>query len=390
MATPVKMMRLSKGMSAGTVLAWLKSPGEHVEAGEPLLNVLSEKVDVQVDAPASGILLDVVVPAGDEVPVGTVLGWIGQQGDILEPVAPTSRTDKPPTQSLDRSNIDRSVHFAKVKASPIARRMAAQHGIALATLAGSGPNGIITKSDVEQAMKVQSAVVQRAPGLTPSFESEEIERVPLQGIRQVMAERMALSKRTAADVTTVMDIDMGAIRSLKQHVPVGYTSAVVKATALALKQHRLLNASFDENEIVMHKRAHVGVAVDTPRGLTVVTVADAGEKTLREVDNELRQLSQGSKAGQLSPDAAVSPTFTVTNSGVFGTVMFTPIINPPQSAILGMGKVEDTPVVRDGQIVACPIMYLCLTYDHRIIEGAEAAEFLNMVKNFLEDPARMI
>ena len=210
--------------------------------------------------------------------------------------------------------------------------------------------------------------------------------MPLRGIRRVMAKRMALSKSTAADVTTVVDVDMSAIRDLKERVPITYTSAVVKAAALALQQHGILNASLENEEIVFHRRIHVGVAVDAAQGLVVVVVSDADAKSLPQIDEELRQLSGAAKAGHVDPETMEPPTFTVTNSGVLGSLMFSPTINPPQSATLGMGKVQDTPVVRDGQIVVRPVMYLCLTYDHRLIEGAEGVGFLQTVKRLLEDP----
>ncbi len=201
-----------------------------------------------------------------------------------------------------------------------------------------------------------------------------------------MARRMALSKSTAADVTTVVDVDMAAIRDLKERVPITYTSAVVKAAALGLQQHGILNAFLENEEIVFHKRIHVGVAVDAAQGIVVVVVPDANEKSLRQIDDALRRLSGAAKADHLDPETMESPTFTVTNSGVLGSLLFTPIINPPQSATLGMGKVQETAVVRAGQIVARPVMYLCLTYDHRLIEGAEAVGFLQTVKRFLEAP----
>ena len=203
-----------------------------------------------------------------------------------------------------------------------------------------------------------------------------------------MARRMALSASTTAAVTTVVDVDMAAIRDLREHVPITYTSAVVKAVALGLQQHGILNAFLDatRDEILYHKRIHVGVAVDAAQGLVVVVAPTPTRNRCAQIDDLLRRLSAAAKADRLDPETLESPTFTVTNSGVLGSLLFTPIINPPQSATLGMGKVQETAVVRDGQIVARPVMYLCLTYDHRLIEGAEAVSFLQTVKRLLEAP----
>jgi pyruvate/2-oxoglutarate dehydrogenase complex dihydrolipoamide acyltransferase (E2) component len=272
--------------------------------------------------------------------------------------------------------------------------VASEAGIALAEISGSGPDGLITESDVRQAIQKATEAPGRPTTEISPREEQEVERVPLRGIRKVMARRMALSASTTAAVMTVVDVDMAAIRDLKERAPVTYTSAVVKAGALGLQQHPILNAFLENDEIVYHKRIHVGVAVDAAQGLVVVVIPDANEKSLRQIDDELRRLSAAAKADRLDPETLVlseaegmeSPTFTVTNSGVLGSLLFTPIINPPQSAILGMGKVQDTAVVRDGQIVARPVMYLCLTYDHRLIEGAEAVGFLQTVKRLLEAP----
>ncbi|MCX6030537.1 MAG: dihydrolipoamide acetyltransferase family protein [Chloroflexi bacterium] len=397
MATALKMPRLSKGMTAGEVMEWHKSPGEPVQAGEPLLIVLSEKAEVEVEAPATGILLKMLVSPGEEAPVGAVLAWIGQPGETLSTAEPAGgRTVTTSVQGVVESESQshpsaadepraRLAASGKVRASPAARRVASEAGIALAEITGSGPDGLITESDVKQAIQKATDTTSRpAAGISPR-EEREVERVPLRGIRRVMARRMALSKSAAA-VTTVVDVDMAAIRDFKERVPITYTSAVVKAAALGLQQHDILNAFLEDEEIVFHKRIHVGVAVDAAQGLVVVVMPDANEKSLRQIDDELRRLSGAAKADHLDPEALESPTFTVTNSGVLGSLLFTPIINPPQSATLGMGKVQETAVVRDGQIVVRPVMYLCLTYDHRLIEGAEGVGFLQTVKRFLEAP----
>ena len=383
MAIPFKLPPLSKGMTAGEVVEWLKSPGDPVQAGEPLVVVMSDKANVELESPAGGVLLKVAAPVGEEAPVGGVLCWIGEVGETLEnsvenAVAATGVAGR--RRSLEGQIVARPAPGGGLRASPLARRLAAAHGIPLAGLAGSGPGGLIPESDIRQAMEGRKAA---------AGQDAEAEHVPLQGVRRIMAERMAQSKQTAAAVTTVVDADMGAVRALKERASITYTSAVVRAAALALQQHRIVNASLEGNDIVLHRRAHVAVAVDAPQGLKLVTVADADRKPLCRLDDELRQLSQLAREGGPGPEALEAATFTVTNSGVLGSLLFTPMINPPQSAILGMGKVQDMPVVRDGQIAIRPMMYLCLTYDHRLIAGAEAVRFLQSVKSYLEEPESM-
>ena len=366
MATPIKMLRLSKGMESGQVVQWLKSPGDQVSQGEALLEVESDKSIVELQAPASGVLLKILVEAGQEVPVGTVLGWTGQPGEAVPPTAQSQPTS--PTAQ-------------KVKASPALRHLASRHGIALETVQATGPSGRISKEDLERAIDLQKT------GPQARQEEADVQRVALTGIRKTMAERMTRS--THATVTTVMDVDMRAIKVLKDRLSVTYSSPVVKAAALALREHGILNASLDGNEIIMHQRIHIGVAMDTPRGLVVATVSDADSKSLSQIDKQLRQFSQEARQNRLRLESMEAPTFTLTNSGVLGSLMFTPLISPPQSATLGMGKVQDTAVVREGQIEVRPIMYLCLTYDHRIIEGAQAVRFLGTIKEYLQDPKQL-
>ena len=372
MPTAVRMLRVSKGMEMGEVAQWLKGPGDNVHEGEPLLEIESEKSVVEVAAPASGVLLEGIVPEGERASVGAVVGWIGQPGEQPPESAPIVESDPVDDSAEPEQQTDKPQAGSEVRAAPAVRRLAAKHGISLAAVEGTGPGGRITKADVEAA------------SATAGVTTERERRVPLRGIRRAMAERLV--RTTPAAVTTVMDVDMEAVRALRQRLSVTYTSPVVLAAACALCDHEMLNASLDGDEIVLHDRVDVGVAVDTPRGLVVVTITGADKKSLTDVDAELRDLTAETREGRLRPEAAGEPTFTVTNSGVLGSLMFTPIIAPPQSATLGMGKVYETPVVRDGQIVAGHVMHLCLSYDHRIITGAEAVRFLAAIKAALEDP----
>ena len=392
MATPIRMLRLSKGMEVGRVVTWLKHAGDAVAQGEAILEVETEKSVVEVEAAAGGVVLKLIVAEDEEVPVGTVLGWIGAPGETPDPAdASPAAADSAPQATPDANATPAPAAPAtgggKVRAAPALRRLANQRGIDLQTITGSGPGGRITKDDVEAAIGARAA--------TPAADSAEptaagdLERIPLKGVRRIMAERMAHSAHTAAAVTTVVDVDMGAIRDLKKTRAVTYTSAVVKAAAVALQQHGILNALLEGDQILLHKHIHVGVAVAGKHGLTVLTIAGADGKTLAQVDDELGELARQARQGSLKLEHMAVPTFTITNSGVLGSLMFTPLINPPQSAILGMGKVQATPVVRDGAIVIRPVMYLCLTYDHRLVEGAEAVGALQVVKQHLEDPTWM-
>ena len=363
MATPVKLLRLGKEMESGEVVDWLKSMGDTVQKGEPLFVVLTDKSKVEVESPATGVLLQVLVTAGEEAAVGSVVAWIGAPGEEI-PKSPPSRSP----------------------AAPAARRLASQHSLSLDDVKGSGPGGLITPRDVESALSLKKQALTGTQEIVLKSSQAEVKRLRLSGIRKTMFERMTLSRETAAGVTTVQDVDMAPLSALKSSESFTYTAAVARAAALALPRHPILNTSLEGNEIVFHPQVHLGIAVDTSGGLRLVTLADADSRSLSSLNDELRRLLDGLKENLPKPASKPAPTFTLTNSGVLGSLIFTPRINPPQSAVLGMGKIQDTPVVDDGKIVIRPVMYLCLTYDHRHVEGAEAVRFLGEVKRLLEDP----
>ena len=407
MATPIRMLRLSKGMEVGRVVTWLKHAGDAVAQGEAILEVETEKSVVEIEAAAGGVVLQLIVAEDEEVPVGTVLGWIGAPGETPDladassaaaesaaQATPGASATPPPATTAPAApasggggasgGVSGGVSGGKVRAAPALRRLANQHGVDLQTVTGTGPGGRITKDDVDAAIAARTATGPAEPAATA-----DVERIPLKGVRRIMAERMAKSAHTTAAVTTVVDVDMGEISELKKTRRLTFTSAIVKAAAVALKQHGILNASLEGDQILLHQTINIGVAVSGKHGLTMLSIAGADAKTLTEVDDELRGLAGQARDGSLKLDHMETPTFTVTNSGVLGSLMFTPLINPPQSAILGMGKVQDTPVARDGKVVIRPVMYLCLTYDHRIVEGAEAVGGLQVIKQQLEDPKWM-
>ena len=331
MASPIKMLRLSKGMETGQVVSWLKSVGESVKKEEALVGVETEKSIVELEAPAEGVLLKINYPEGEEVPVGTIIGWVGQPGESItendssrEPAMSADIEGDSPVEKKSTSAESKS----KVKATPAVRHLAAEHGINLENLGGIEPGKRITKAEVEAAIEAQQQIE------VDSNLDEDVERIPLTGIRKIMSQRMAYSAHTSAAATTVADVDMGAIKELKKSNPLTYTSAVIKAVSLALRDYPILNASLDGNQILLHKMINLGVAVDSSRGMVVVTVAKADKKSLTEVDEELRELTSQARQGSLKQKTLVQSTFTVTNSGVLGSLMFTPIINPPQSESL--------------------------------------------------------
>jgi pyruvate/2-oxoglutarate dehydrogenase complex dihydrolipoamide acyltransferase (E2) component len=402
MATPIKMRRVSKVATTAEVIEWLKSPGDAVHEGEPLMRVLSEKATVDIEAPAAGVLLQVLVPAGQEVQVGTILAWIGQPGEKVD----TAAADAPAASRLPSSFVSEPPRSAapepagKVKATPAARRLAAERGVDLAAIVGSGPGGAITPADVERAAEaggskgeVESGkpavgTIQAAPGYRESTEGEPAE--PLSGIQHTMLERMTLNVQSVAQATTVAEVDVTEIMRLRSTVPATLTAWVTLAVARALGEYRLLNASLRRDGIVYHPVVHMGVSVETDAGLMVPVIHDADSMTLAQINAELGRLAEAARSKTLRPADVEGATFTVTNSGVLGSVLYTPMIVPPQSAILGMGRAAKTPVVRDDQILVRTLMYLCLSYDHRFIAGGTAVRYLQRVRSYLENPISLV
>ncbi len=386
MAQHVRMPRLSQDMTEGRILAWLKKEGEAVRQGEPLLSVESDKAEVEVQAPATGLLRKVLVQAGMAAGVGTPLAILGAAEEDIQAllvVRPAQPVAVPPTGvatstgTVAPPSVPAGGSTKRQPISPAARRVARELGIDASRVTGSGPGGMVTEADVR-------AVASQVPA--PSAVPDDVEVIPLSAIRLRAAERVALSRRTAADVTTVVDVDMTEVAGRRQASGASYTAYVTWATAQALREFPILNATLDGERILVKKRIDLGVAVALEHGLVVPVIRGADGKSVDEIARELDGLAKRARAGTLGPGDLSGSTFTVTNSGAFGSLIFTPIINQPEAAILGMGKVADTPVVRDGQIVARKIMYLCLSYDHRIVDGAPAVQFLQAVKRRLEHP----
>ncbi len=393
MATPIKMARVSKVAAGAEVVEWLKTSGAEVREGEPVVRVLSEKATIDLEAPASGVFLGAIVAAGREVPAGTVLGWIGQAGEVppAAEAAPMPQTPIAPAQSARPAGAaaPRAQQPASgaARAVPAARRAARERGMDLGQVAGSGPGGVITLSDVAmwQAPSGRPAAPSSAPALA---EGERL--APLSGIQRVMLERMTQNNAEVAQATTVAEVDVTEVMSLRGVVPATLTAWVILAASRALGEYPLLNAALRGREIVYHGAVHAGVSVETDAGLLAPVIREAQRKSLGQMNAELTRLTQAAREGRLTAEEMAGATFTVTNSGVLGSVLYTPMIVLPQSAILGMGRAAKMPTVRDDQVVIRTLMYLCLSYDHRFIPGGTAVRCLQRIRAFLEAPATLV
>lgn len=377
MAVKIIMPKLGMAMTEGTVVKWLKPDGARVEKGERIAVVMSKKITYEVEAPASGILRHAA--AEKEVKaVGEVIGYITEPGEVIPelekvPAAPpVAEAPAPPAK--------------EILATPAAKRLAKEHGIDLSQVTGTGPGGRITEKDVMAFIEAR-----KAPPPPPRPPARVI---PFIGMRQAIAERMTQSLQTMAQVTITTEIDATELvrmrEQLKGEFDLTYTDMVVKAAAMALKKHPLLNSTLIGEEIHLLDEVHIGVAVALESGLIVPVVRDADKKSLREIAAETRRLAEGARAGTLTVDEVTGSTFTVTNLGMYGVDVFTPIINPPEVAILGVGRIVEKPACCQGQIVPRAMMHLSLTFDHRIVDGAPAAEFLRTVKELLENPYRLL
>jgi 2-oxoglutarate dehydrogenase complex dihydrolipoamide succinyltransferase (E2) component len=375
-------------MLEGTITKWLKEVGDPVDAGELLVEVETDKANVEVASPHAGILLSILVPEGETAPVGGLLAHIGMSGEEVETVptpVPTEADASISEQALLKQQSEEHAPSGPRRISPVARRMAKEHGIDLAQVQGTGPKGLITAKDVRQLTAV---IGDDAPSSRESERDDEV-IVPLKGMRKTIADRMALSRRTAADVTTFAEVDVTELMDLRRETEITVTAYVVRAVVEGLKEFPMVNSSLIDDQIIIKHYANVGVAVALDDGLVVPVIHDAHKKNLVEIARELADLTIKARAGSLSLAELSGGTFTVTNSGVFGSAFFTPIINYPESAILGMGKIERKPVVIGDGIFIRSMMYLATSYDHRVIDGATAVRFLQSVKAHLENPASL-
>ena len=353
MAYEFKLPDLGEGLTEGEIARWLVQEGQEIAEDEPLVEIQTDKTTVEIPSPAAGKVARIMVAEGEVVPVGTVLVVIGEDG-----AAP--HRARSVRSGHDPGSDPGPVPGGRVRATPLVRKMAQELGVELDGLTGTGPQGRVTEEDVRAAVA--------SGGQTPGHGSEG-RREPLRGVRRLVAEHMARAHREVPPVTWVEECDFGAV-DLKQLVP-----AVLKAVAETLQEFPELNARLEGDEIVYLDRYDLGVAVQTEQGLVVPVVRDCDRATLDELRTEVERLAESARAGALKPEELRGSTFTVTSAGKLGGLLTTPIVNHPEVAILSIGRVAERPVVRDGEIVARPTGYVSVTFDHRVVDGARAAEF---------------
>jgi 2-oxoglutarate dehydrogenase E2 component (dihydrolipoamide succinyltransferase) len=381
----VVIPRIGESISTVFVSKWLKQAGDAVQEGEPLIELDSDKASMELPSPATGVLRELLVKAGDEIPVLAVVGRI-EAGAVAQAQAPAAAVAP--------------VSAASPKAGPAARHAAVEEGVSLSGVQGSGPRGRIVTEDVHKAARPSPAVVAAPPAARPAPVAGAVERVPMSPLRRTVARRLLQASQETAMLTTFNEVDMSRILGLrkryqddfvKRHgVKLGFMSFFVKAAIEALKEFPSVNAEIDGNDIVYKHFYHIGVAVSGPKGLVVPVVRDADRLSFAETEQAIGGLAVKAKDNKLKPEDFEGGTFTISNGGIFGSMMSTPILNPPQVGILGMHNILERPVGVDGQVVLRPMMYLALSYDHRIIDGKEAVSFLVRVKQCVEDPERIL
>ena len=393
----IRIPPLSESVSTATLMNWRKKEGDYVERDEVLIEVETDKVVFDIPAPAAGKLARIVKPDGTSVASNDLIAELdtgAARPAASAAVAPAAATpaSAPPAPA---------VATAEPVMSPAARKLAAEQGVEPATIAGGGRGGRITKADVLAQVEARAS----APAAPPVSVEQIIagrpeQRAPMSRLRQRIAERLLESQRSTATLTTFNEVNMQPVMEIrtrykdrfeKEHgVKLGFMSFFVKAVIAALKKYPVLNASIDGSDIVYHGYYDIGIAVSSPRGLVVPILRDADRKSVAEIEKGIADLANRARDGKLTLEELTGGSFTITNGGVFGSMLSTPIINPPQSAILGMHKIYDRPMAENGQVVIRPMMYLALSYDHRLIDGREAVLGLVAIKDELEDPARLL
>lgn len=401
----IKVPTLGESVSEATVAQWLKKEGDSVSADEPIVELETDKVTLEVNAPSAGTITSIVVQEGENVEVGALLGEIGEgsAANDAKPAETKTETPKPAAAPAASSHDDH-------KLSPAVNKMINDNNLDASKISGTGKDGRITKEDVQNHMAGSAAAAPAAsapkstppaPSVVSADKKQREERVRMTRLRQAVAKRLKGAQETAAILTTFNEIDMTAIMSLrkqyqdsfvkKHDVKLGFMSFFVKAAIQALKEFPAVNAEIDGDEIVYKNYYDIGIAVSTPQGLVVPVVRDADEKNMAQVEKDIMDMGGRARDGKISIEEMQGGTFTITNGGVFGSLMATPILNAPQSAILGMHKIQQRPMVMpDGSIEARPMMYVALSYDHRIIDGKESVSFLVRIKEALEDPQRLL
>jgi 2-oxoglutarate dehydrogenase E2 component (dihydrolipoamide succinyltransferase) len=406
MSTEVKVPTLGESVTEATIGEWLKKPGEAVALDEPIASLETDKVAVEVPSPVAGIMGQQLAGVGETVNVGAVIATVEAGGAAAAAPAatpaPAAAAQAAPAAPAPAVASEDGV----TTLSPAVRRLVLEHGVDPTKIQGTGKDGRLTKEDVLAAASAAPAA-EAAPAPAPAAApvasgapGRQEERVKMTRLRQTIAKRLKSAQDTAAMLTTFNDVDMSAVMATrdryresfeKKHgVRLGFMSFFTKAVALAAHDIPAVNARIEGDEIVYHNYLDVSVAVSAPNGLVVPVVRNADSMSFADIEKAIADLGKRAKEGTLTIDDMTGGTFTISNGGVFGGLMSTPIINPPQSAVLGLHRIEDRPVVRNGEIVIRPMMYLAMSYDHRLIDGREAVTFLKTIKEAIEDPTRLL
>jgi 2-oxoglutarate dehydrogenase E2 component (dihydrolipoamide succinyltransferase) len=418
----VKVPQLSESVAEATLLQWKKQPGEAVELDEILVEIETDKVVLEVPAPAAGVLAQVIKHDGDSCVADEVIAKIDTEAQPATTGEPQIKAVAPAEPAPGASPGISAAVAAKAEtksavAMPAAAKLMAEHDLATGSVSGTGKDGRITKGDVLSALQGGSRPPAPAPATAPApslpkplpvvsmpgganLADRPEQRVPMSRLRARVAERLLQSQATNAILTTFNEVNMAPVMEMrkrfqekfeKEHgVRIGFMSFFVKAVVAALKKYPVINASVDGNDIVYHGYFDIGIAVGSPRGLVVPIVRNADQMSFADIEKKIAEFGQKAKDGKLSLDELTGGTFSISNGGVFGSMLSTPIINPPQSAILGVHATKERPVVENGQVVVRPMNYLALSYDHRIIDGREAVLALVAIKEALEDPVRLL
>ncbi|NVK12122.1 MAG: 2-oxoglutarate dehydrogenase complex dihydrolipoyllysine-residue succinyltransferase [Gammaproteobacteria bacterium] len=396
MAIEIKAPTFPESVQDGTIAAWIKQPGEAVERDELIVEIETDKVVLEVVSPVDGVLEKTLKGEGDTIQSNEVIAFIAEGAAASAAPAAASEEAAPIASSSDAESV----------LSPAARKLAAEKGIDPASITGTGKGGLVTKEDVANHSASPAPVAAPAPKAAskeiemPAGERTE-KRVPMTRMRARIAERLLDASQSTAMLTTFNEVNMQPVMDLRNKYKdqfekvnggtrLGFMSFFVKAATEALRKYPAVNASIDGNDIVYHGFQDVGVAVSTEKGLVVPVLRNTENMSMAQIENTIRDFGLRGRDGKLGMDEMTGGTFTITNGGVFGSLLSTPILNPPQAAILGMHKIQERPMAENGQVVVRPMMYLALSYDHRLIDGKEAVSFLVTIKDLLEDPARIL
>jgi pyruvate dehydrogenase E2 component (dihydrolipoamide acetyltransferase) len=401
MAVEVVMPKLGMAMKEGIISSWNKRVGDKVTKGEPVASINSEKIEMEVEAPSDGVLLDIKVEEEEGVPPGTVICYIGEPNEQIaqKKEKETNRLSLSSSKEEVAATVaieERPIKKNRLKISPVAKKIALASGLDIDTIQGSGPGGRITKADVEKELKKQG---EKEDENREEARGEQT-KIPLAGMRKVIAERMQSSLLNSAQLTITMKADVTNLVKLREEAKQSFEKRgeeklslndfIVRATVLALGKHREMNSSYDEDGIIYHEGVHVGIAVAIKDGLLVPVVRNAEKLSLVETATTIRKLSSSVRRGEMDGIEMTGSTFTVTNLGTYGVEFFTPILNPPETGILGVGAIEQVPMYKGAELQKCSMLPLSLTFDHRVVDGVPAAEFLQTIRGYLEDPIAIL